>query len=125
MVNADVVPISAPGKVLSKAVLKAAVLLDINHAKLARILGLSAATVSRMSGGHYILSQARKEWELAVLFVRLFRSLDSITAGRESDARAWLHSKNVALSGVPSIILESVQGLVQVVDYLDAVRGRV
>ena len=125
MVNTDISPASDPGKILSKAVLKAADLLGLNHATLARILGLSAATISRMSSGHYTLSQARKEWELGVLFVRLFRSLDSIAAGRDSDARAWLHSKNVALSGVPSTILESVQGLVLVVDYLDAVRGRV
>jgi hypothetical protein len=125
MAIAKAAPTIEGSQILSKAVLKAASLLDLSHAKLARILGLSASTVSRMSGGHYALAQGRKEWELSVLFLRLFRSLDSITGGRENDARAWLHSKNAALTGVPADIMESIQGLIRVVDYLDAVRGRV
>jgi hypothetical protein len=35
-----------------------------------------------MASERYWLQPDRKEWQLALLFVRLFRSLDSITGGR-------------------------------------------
>lgn len=114
------------GKVLTSATLKAAELLDISQSQLARVIGVSAPTVSRMKSGAYLLSEERKEWSLAALFVRAYRSLDSIVAGRAEDARAWLHSPNRAFDGrVPAELIADVQGLVHVVDYLDGARGRV
>ena len=65
-----------------------------------------------------------KEWELAVLFVRLFRSLDALW-GHEAAAHAWLTSDNLALAARPIDLLGSVEGLVRVVNYLDGARGRV
>lgn len=115
----------AERKVLTRAALKAATLLGMTHGQLAKVIGVSPATVSRMSKATYLLDQARKEWELALLFVRLFRALDSITAGRAEDAQAWLFSPNRALGGLPAEMLGNVLGLVSVVDYLDSVRGRV
>lgn len=112
-------------KVLTSATLKAAELLGITHGNLAKIIGVSPATVSRMSKAAYLLDHSRKEWELALLFVRLFRALDSITAGRAEDAKAWLFSHNHRLAGHPAELLGNVLGLVSVVDYLDSVRGRV
>ena len=38
--------------------------------------------------------------------------------------RAWLHAANAHLGGLPAERLTSVEGLVDVVQYLDAVRGR-
>jgi len=64
--------------VLSKAVARAAEHLDVSRALLARVLGLSPSTVTRLYAGQYQLEPQRKEWEFALLFVRLFRSLDSI-----------------------------------------------
>ena len=76
--------------VLTKAVTRAAALLGITQRQLAGALGLSAPTASRLFAGKYRLSPARsKEWELGVLFVRLFRSLDALW-GHEDTARAWL-----------------------------------
>jgi uncharacterized protein (DUF2384 family) len=112
-------------KVITQATVNAADLLNIKGADLANILGLSAASVSRMRQGEYRLDPARKEWQIAVLFVRLFRSLDSIVAGREKDAIAWLNSENTALQARPMDMLKDVAGLVHVLDYLDAVRGRI
>ena len=67
------------GATLSKAVRNAAGLLEIRQNALARILGVSPATASRLCAGTYQLSPERgKEWELAVLLVRLFRSLDAL-----------------------------------------------
>lgn len=110
--------------VLSKAVARAAEQLYVSRALLARVLGVSPATVTRLYSGDYVLDQGRKEWEFALLFVRAFRALDSIV-GNESSARAWLNSENRALNGRPVDLIRSTEGLVRVVQYLDASRGLV
>ena len=113
----------AAQQTLTRAALRAAELLDIPQAELGNILGVSPATVSRMAAGRYVLQPDRKEWQLAALFIRLFRSLDSITGGREDLSRAWLHSHNRALSGTPVDLLTNVESLVRVVHYLDVSRA--
>lgn len=110
--------------VLSKAVARAAERLDVSRSLLARVLGVSPATVTRLYKGNYLLEQERKEWEFALLFVRVFRSLDSIL-GDESTARKWLNSENRGLNGRPIELIRSTEGLVRVVQYLDASRGLV
>ena len=111
--------------VLSKAVVRAARLLDFNQKTVAGVLGMSDATASRLFAGNYLISRNRaKEWELSLLLVRLFRSLDAIW-GHEDAAHTWLRSENLALGRTPLELLVTVPGLVRVVDYLDAARGRV
>jgi len=114
-----------PAQVLSGAVMRAAELLGVNQASLAQCLGLSPATVSRLARGEYLLAPERKEWELATLFVRLFRSLDSIVGSKDGIARAWLTGENLALAGRPVELIRSAEGLVRVTQYLDAARGRI
>jgi len=118
-------PVEERRQVLTAAVTRAAEALGFKQAQLAEVLGLSAPTVSRMARGEYLLDPARKEWQLAALFVRMFRSLDSIVGGREAAARGWLTSHNDGLNGVPARLVSDVQGLVNVVQYLDAARGRI
>lgn len=110
--------------VLSRSTLRAAQLLGLSQRTLARVLGISDATASRLFAGRYLLSRDRaKEWELALLFVRLFRSLDALW-GHGDAARTWLASENIALGAAPIELLGSIQGLVRVVGYLDSARGR-
>jgi uncharacterized protein (DUF2384 family) len=110
---------------LSKAVIRTATLLRIKQASIARILGISAATASRLCAGGYMLSPAReKEWELALLLVRTFRSLDAVL-GHGENARQWLTGDNLALNGRPADLIETAEGLVRVLHYLDAHRGRI
>ena len=112
-----------PAAVLTGAVLAAAERLGVRPRQLAPVLGLSEASVSRMRGGRGI-DPASKEGELALLFVRLFRSLDAIVGGDDAKARAWLHAGNHHLRGIPAERIRTVEGLVDVVQYLDAMRGR-
>lgn len=110
-------------RVLTIATLKAADLLGIRQSTLSKLLGISEPQISRMRLGTYLLYENRKEWELAALFVRMYRALESITSGDE--AQAWLNSRNHGLNGEkPAMLITSAAGLVRVVDYLDAARAR-
>lgn len=117
-------PAPAQREVLTKAVVNAAKALGMTQSRMASTLGVSDPTASRMFGGKYLLDPARKEWEMAALFVRLFRSLDSIVASDEK-ARAWLAADNKALGARPLELLPSAEGLIRVLLYLDSARGRV
>ena len=108
--------------VLTKAVARAAERLDVSKSLLAKVLGVSPPTITRLYSGNYLLDQNRKEWDFALLFVRVFRSLDSIV-GDESTARKWLNSENLGLNGRPIELIRNTEGLVRVVQYLDASRG--
>jgi uncharacterized protein (DUF2384 family) len=113
-----------PRLVLTTAVLRACALLEITQSSLSQILGVSASTVSRMANGTYTLDDQKKEWELGALFVRLFRSLDAVIGSNDSAARQWLAGDNSGLKGRPIDLIRSTEGLVRVVQYLDAARGR-
>ena len=118
-------PALAQGAVVTKAALRAAALLGVSNKALARIVGLSEASVSRMGTGSYTLAPGDKSFELAVLFVRFFRSLDALVHGDDAVARAWVASPNAALGGTPLDLIQTLPGLVHAVAYLDARRALV
>ncbi len=113
----------AAGPVVTKAAVRAAERLDLKGKALAAVLGVSEATLSRMRKGDHALEPGSKPFELAVLFVRLFRSLDAIVGGDERVARAWLVADNTALGAPPSEKIRTITGLVDVIAYLDARRA--
>ena len=112
-----------PALVLAKATRAASDRLGLRSRQLARILGSSEASISRLQGQRG-LDPASKEGELALLFLRLYRSLDALVGGDDARARAWLSAPNGHLGGVPAERMMTVEGLVDVVQYLDAMRGR-
>ncbi len=124
MYSSNLKPIATAdsSQILSKAVTRAAERLGISRASLAKVLGVSPASVTRLYSGEYKLDQRRKEWEFALLFVRVFRSLDSIV-GDEATARKWMSSENRGLNGKPIDLICETEGLVRVIHYLDASRG--
>ena len=116
-------PHAEPGPVLAKATLAAAARLGLRNRQLALVIGSSEASVSRLQSGRG-LDPASKEGELALLFLRLYRSLDALVGGDDAKARAWLAAQNDHLGAVPADRIRSIEGLVDVVQYLDAMRGR-
>jgi uncharacterized protein (DUF2384 family) len=108
---------------VTKAVLRAAGELGMTAKALANVIGVSEATVSRMRSGDFTLQPGQKSFELAVLFVRLYRSLDAIVGGDDTVARAWLKNVNTALDGAPLNLIQTIPGLLHVIDYLDARRA--
>jgi hypothetical protein len=113
----------SPAPVLAKAAMNAAVRLGLRHKQLAEIIGTSESSVSRLGSGRG-LDPSTKEGELALLFLRLYRSLDALVGGDDAKAREWLHSMNDHVAGIPAERIRTVEGLVDVIQYLDAMRGR-
>ncbi len=119
-------PAAAPNRaqVLSRAVAEVARRLEINSTDLGAILGISQSSASRLMNGLYSLREQQKEWELAALFVRLYRGLYSIVGNNEQFARDWLKSRNRAFGDqVPFAVIRQAAGLVHACDYIDAHRA--
>lgn len=110
--------------VVTKGVVRAADRLELSNRALAGVLGVSEATVSRMGAQSYQLDPEGKPYELAVLFLRLYRSLDALVDGDLTAARAWMRNENTALGASPLSQIATVTGLVNVIGYLDARRSQ-
>ena len=118
-------PRRAPAEVLARALVRAAGLLGLRQADVAEVLGSSAASISRTFAGERDLAPESAEGRHALLFLRVFRSLDTLVGGDAAKARSWLSAENRHLGGRPPLaLLRTTPGLVRVADYLDAMRGK-
>lgn len=109
--------------VLGKATIRAARELALSNAALARIIGFSEPTISRIAGGIRGIDPSSKEGQLALLLVRVFRSLDPLVGADSQKRTDWLRSHNKALNGTPAALIETPYGLVTTLAYLDGMRA--
>ena len=116
-------PADESARVLSHATLKAAELLELSRVTLAQVLGVSEAGVSRLAAGVRRIDPTSKEGELALLLVRLYRSLDALVGNDGAQRCAWLEGFNRGVNGRPIDLIRRAEGLVSVVAYLDAMRA--
>ncbi|HOE40868.1 MAG TPA: DUF2384 domain-containing protein [Rhodoferax sp.] len=121
--NTKTAPKPDPGYVLAKATVRATVLLGLSGAALARIIGVSEPTVSRIRKGEYPLDANSKVGELALLLVRVYRSLDALVGTDDQKRKDWMRGMNKALGGVPLQLIERPDGLVATLNYLDGMRA--
>ena len=117
--NAVIETIPDPKSVLSKALLNAGRLLGLSQAEVGEVVGKDRSSIARG------LDPASKSGELALLLVRIYRSLFVLVGGESADVRHWMQTENRDLGGVPAEQIRTVPGLARVVEYLDAMRGRV
>lgn len=113
----------ADAALIGRALVRAAEHLEIANKVLAKIIGLSESSLSRLRKGEFELDG--KPLELAILFVRAYRSLDAIVGGDDAVAAAWLRNANTALGAAPLEMLQTVSGLSNVINYLDSRRDRI
>ncbi len=109
---------------LTKALLNVAALYELCDKELSEIIGISEADISRLKHGTKLLSEKSQESELALLLIRLYRSLNAIAGDDSSKAKAWLHSYNDYFSAAPIDHIKRIEGLVAVVNYLDAMHAK-
>ena len=112
-------------EVLTSAVTRIAELWNLSNGKLAAILGLSPATVSRLRHGQARLDPATKSFEAGQFLLRLFRSLDALLGSDDDAARRWLEADNLDLGGKPIALVDTMRGLIELCDYVDFYRARV
>jgi hypothetical protein len=105
--------------VLRKALLNAGRELGLSQAELGEVIGRDRSTLSRGR-----LEPESKAGELALLLIRCYRSLYALTGGEPEHMRHWMRTENLHTGGVPARQVKSVQGLAEVVHYLDAIRGK-
>ena len=115
-------PAVSPEVVLTKATLRASSLLGLSNAALAKVIGVSSSTVSRYSDSACI-NPASKTGELALLLVRIFRSLDPLVGSDGERRKHWMHSNNRALNGIPAELIQKPDGLSRTLAYLDGMRA--
>jgi transcriptional regulator with XRE-family HTH domain len=113
------------GAIVSKAAIRAAERLGVSQRDLGTIIGVSESTVSRMKTGEFPLDRDPKAFELSLLFIRLYRSLDAIVGGDAKAAASWLKSYNTALETRPIEAVQTITGLLNVIEYLDSRRAPV
>lgn len=116
---------SDPGKVLTQATLRAAAQLGLGGSELARTIGTSPSTISRLGSGLKTIDPQSKEGEMALLLVRLYRSLDALVGNDGQRRLDWMSAHNHAFHAVPRDFIQTAQGLVSVVNYLDGMRATV
>ncbi|HEY7854057.1 MAG TPA: antitoxin Xre-like helix-turn-helix domain-containing protein [Aquiluna sp.] len=110
-------------RVVQKAVLGASEELQFSKSFLGQILGLSPATVTRMFQGSFELNERSKEYESAVLVLRLYAGLADLLGSKEN-IQLWLNGENSELSAKPVDMLVSTEGLLTVVGYLESIIDR-
>ncbi|MBA4501833.1 MbcA/ParS/Xre antitoxin family protein [Marinobacterium marinum] len=114
----------APDAVLAKAVLRASEQLGLTQAHLGAVIGLHRTAVSRLNSKPS-LDPRSKEGELALLLIRLARSLFALTGGDTDWMRHFMRSHNRLTGGVPSEQIRTIQGLMTVLRFADGIRGKV
>lgn len=123
--NRQLQPAAHDEALVSKALLNAARRLEMTNIELAQVVGISESKLSRMARREAFVSRSGKEYDLALLFIRLYRSLDAITGGDGDTSAAWIRNPNKAFDNVPVERMKSLEGLVDVIHYLDSRRALV
>lgn len=116
-------PADAAEAVLSKAFRRAAESLSLSQREQGVMLGLSEASISRIHGAQRSLAPDSQEGQLALLFLRVYRSLSGMLGGDAAQMHSWFHGHNLHLLGTPAALVLSIEGLVTTAQYLDALRG--
>ncbi len=122
--KAAAAPIPDAGRTLCKALFSAKEYLGLNQSDLALAIGLDRSTITRLKQKG-ALNPDSKPGELATYVIRIFRSLFALMGDNETAIRHWMSTYNQHLNGRPEELIQQTQGLVQVLGYLDAMRGKV
>ena len=105
--------------VLTKALLNAGRLLGLSQSEIGLVVGRERTSLRRD------LDPDSKSGELALLLIRAYRSLHALVGGDPAALKHWMNTANRHTGGVPREQIKQIQGLNQVVEYLDAIRAKI
>jgi uncharacterized protein (DUF2384 family) len=110
---------------VTQATLAAATKLGLSVTQICQTLGISKSKLerARKASGTVLTG---KDYELALLLIRIYRALYAILGGNAEQIRHWVKTPNRHLQEqAPIEHMQTVQGIGLVVRYLDAMRGRI
>ena len=110
--------------VLTKALCHLAKFYALTGKELSQIIGMSESSTSRLLQGKKLISPDTKEGELALLLIRIYRSLNAMVGNHHAKAKDWLNSQNKYFNNKPIDEIKTIAGLIGVLNYLDAMRGK-
>ena len=105
--------------ILAEAYINAGKSLGLSQVDLGDIIGKDRSAISRAR-----IDPSSKAGELALLFIRCYRALYVLVGGNAQQMQHWMHTENLHTGGVPAAQTKTVQGLITVMEYLDAMRGK-
>ncbi len=108
-----------PAHVLTKAFQNAGKALGMNQAQLGRVIGRNRTSLNRG------LDPISKPGELALILIRCYRGLYALVGGDTETMQHWMRTYNNHTLGIPKEQVQTVTGLNYVLEYLDAMRGKV
>lgn len=109
--------------VLAKAFFNTGKQFNFTQTQLATILGISEQTINSLEI-QFGIDPASKQGEIALLFINLFSALYDLTGGDSDWIQHFLKSKNLVTGGIPMEQIETVRGLVSVLQFVEAIRCR-
>jgi transcriptional regulator with XRE-family HTH domain len=122
VMSALITPIADADALLAKALLNTRVQLGLTQRELADFFGVHRTAISRWADGG--LRVHSKTGELALLLIRVYRSLFALFGGNLADMLHFLRTDNRHLDAQPLSLMQQVQGLVRGVESLDAIHGK-
>ncbi|MDZ7784241.1 MAG: MbcA/ParS/Xre antitoxin family protein [Halioglobus sp.] len=103
---------------LTRAALRAGKALGLTQSEIGAVVGRDRTSLRRG------IDPDSKSGELAALLIRLYRSLYALVGGDAEAMRHWMDTENHHTGGVPREQIRSVTGLTGVLEYVDAIRGK-
>jgi hypothetical protein len=97
--------------VLAEALVNAGRMLGMNQTDLGRVIGKDRSAISRGQ-----IDPQSKAGELALLLIRIYRSLFVLVGGEADAMQHWMHTENRHTGGVPAKQVTTIQGLMQVLE---------
>jgi hypothetical protein len=105
--------------VLGRSAYSAGEYLGLNRAEVGEVVGRTRSSIDRNG-----IDPDSKSGQLALIMVRLYRSLYALMGGDKENMQHFMRTWNHGTGGVPLEQIRDVEGLVRVCNYLDAIRGR-
>lgn len=106
-------------EVLGKAILRAGEQLGLSQTKIEKVIGRTRSSINRNG-----VNPDSKAGELGLYILRCHRSLFALMGGDLDNMQHFMYTENRITHGVPAEQIERIDGLVNLVAFLDAMRGK-
>lgn len=108
--------------VLAKALKNLKETWELTGVELAAIVGVDNSVISRLDKTP-AFHPDKKQGQLALMLIRIYRSLGAFLGDRMALQKEWLRSEHKIFNQTPIEAMKTPEGLAHVVMYLDAMRG--